>query len=73
MDADIGLLGPPRMGFLVEVFHVPELPSFEEVVFDVVEGSFHLAVSFLFAGRQDNDPEAICIGKLLEHGVDPDL
>ena len=73
MDADIGRIGPPRIGLLVEIFHIRKLPACQEVVFDVVERPLHLAMSLFFAWRKDDDLEAVLIGECLKGRIEPDL
>jgi len=73
MDAYIGGMGSPDVSLSIEVFHILELPARQEVVFDIMERPFDLAMSFLCARFQDHDSEAIPICKCLKSRVDPDL
>jgi hypothetical protein len=73
MDAHIGGIVPPDVSSSIQIFHILELSAFQEVMFDVVKGTFHLAVAFFSAGRENDDPKAVLISEWLKSRVDPDF
>jgi hypothetical protein len=69
----VGGVGSPEIAFGIDILHVGKLAARKEVVFDIVKGSFHYAMTLLGSRRKDNDLEAIRVGKGFEHGIDPNL
>ena len=69
VHADVGDGVEPLAALLVEVVPGGEGAAGEEVVFEVVEGPFHLAPPFLVPGPPDGGLEAIVLGEGQEGGM----